>query len=78
MENKQCATKQPMGDKRNQRGNTKIPWNKWKWKLNFPKSIGCSKSGFKSEVHSNTGLPQETKQTKKSQINNLTLYLKEL
>ena len=35
--------------------------------------MGCSKSSSKTEVYSNTILPQET-----SQINNLTLYLKQL
>ena len=34
----------------------------------------CSKSGPKRDVYSNTGTPQE----EKSQINNLTLQLKEL
>ena len=37
--------------------------------------MGHRKSSFKREVHSDTGLPQETK---KSKINNLTLHLKEL
>ena len=37
--------------------------------------MGCSKSSSKREVYSNTILPQE-QQT--SQINNLTLHLKEL
>ena len=35
--------------------------------------MGCSKSSSKREVYNNTILPQE-----KSQIDNLTLYLKEL
>ena len=35
--------------------------------------MGLSKSSAKDKVHSNTGLPQE-----KSQINNLTLDLKQL
>ena len=38
--------------------------------------MGHCKSSAKGKVHSNTGLPQETK--RKSQINNLTLYLKQL
>ena len=37
--------------------------------------MGCTKSSSKREVYSNTSLPQETR---KSQINNLTLHLKEL
>ena len=37
--------------------------------------MGCSKSSSKREVYSNTILPQETR---KSQINNQTLQLKQL
>ena len=37
--------------------------------------MGRSKSSAKREVYSNTSLPQETE---KSQINNLTLHLKQL
>ena len=37
--------------------------------------MGCSKSSSKREVYSNTVLPQEQE---KSQINNLTLHLKQL
>ena len=42
--------------------------------------MGCSKGSSKMEVYSNAILPQETKQTKKRkhQIDNLTLYLKQL
>ena len=38
--------------------------------------MGHCKSSTKGKVHSNTGLPQETR--RKSQINTLTLYLKKL
>ena len=37
--------------------------------------MGHCKSNAKGKIHSNIGLPQETK---KSQINNLTLHLKKL
>ena len=37
--------------------------------------MGCSKSNSKREVYSNTILPQETRKT---QINNLNLHLKQL
>ena len=37
--------------------------------------MGCSKSSSKREVYSYTSLPQDQE---KSQINNLTLHLKEL
>ena len=46
---------------KNQRGNQKIPRDKWKWKHNNPKPIGYSKSSSKREVYSNTILPQETR-----------------
>ena len=36
--------------------------------------MGHGKSSPKGKVHSNTGIPQETR----SQINNLTLHLKQL
>ena len=38
--------------------------------------MGHCKSSAKEKIHSNTGLPQETR--KKSQINNLTVHLKQL
>ena len=49
--------------------------NKWKWKHNNPKPTGFSKSSAKGKVHSNTGIPQETR---KKSINNLTLHLQQL
>ena len=53
----------------------KISLDKWNWKYNCPKSIGCSKSSSNREVHRETGLPQETR---KSQIYNLNVHLKKL
>ena len=38
--------------------------------------MGHGKSSPTGKVHSNTGIPQETR--KKNQINNLTLYVKQL
>ena len=58
------------------KGNQKIPRDKWQWKQDNPKPMGCSKSSYKREVYSYRSLRQET--TKKSQVNNLTLHLKEL
>ena len=49
--------------------------NKWKWKHNNPKPEGHYKSSAKGKVHSNKSIPQETR---KSQINNLTVHLKQL
>ena len=43
-------------------------------KTQQPKTVGHYKSSAKRKVHSNTGIPQETR----SQINNLTLHLKQL
>ena len=61
VEIKQYVIEHPRGQRRNQR-NLKIPWDKWKWKCSIPKSMGCSKSNFKREGHSNKFLPQEKSQ----------------
>ena len=44
-----------------------------KMKTLQPKTVGHCKSSGKGKVHRNTGIPQE-----KSEINNLTLHLKQL
>ena len=44
-------------------------------KTNNRKPVGHCKSSAKGKVHSNTGIPQKQE---KSQINNLTLHLKQL
>ena len=44
-------------------------------KQNHSKPVRYCKSSAKGKVHSNTGIPQERR---KSQINNLTLHLKQL
>ena len=46
-----------------------------KMKTQQPKPMGHCKSRAKGKVHNNRGLPQEQE---KSQINNLTLHLKQL
>ena len=46
-----------------------------KMKTRQPKPMGHCKSSAKGKLHSNTGLPQETR---KGQVNNLTLYLKQV
>ena len=63
-----------MGQWRTQRGNLKIPWDKWKWKHSTPISMGSSKSSFKREVYINTGLLHKTRKIS----NNLTYHVKEL
>ena len=48
---------------------------KTEMKYNIQKIIGCSEVFSKIDIHRDTGLPQK-KINKKSQINNLTSYLK--
>ena len=43
------------------RENQQIPKNKWQWKHDDPKPMGCSKSSSKRDVYSNIILPQETR-----------------
>ena len=47
---------------KNQKRNKNMHRNKWKWKHNNPKPKGFSKSSVKGKVHSNTSLPQETRE----------------
>ena len=72
MEAKQYIIKEPRDRWRNQRGNQKIPRNKWQWKHDDPKPLKCSKSSSKREVYSSTSLPQETRNISYKQ-SNLTL-----
>ena len=58
-----------MGQWRNQRGNKKIPRDKWQWKHDDPKPMGCSKSSSKREVYSYTSLPKETRKISSKQSN---------
>jgi len=53
----------------NQNGNKKFSRNKWQWKHDNSKPMGCSKSSPKREVYSNTILPQETRKTLNRQPN---------
>ena len=69
MEIQQHLSKSPAGYWRNQKGNQKISRNKWQWKHNNWKPMGCSKSSSKREVYSNTILPQETRKTSNRQPN---------
>ena len=55
----------------------KQPQYNWKWKHNAPKPMTQNKRSSNREVYSNIGLPKENKETKKSQINKLTLSLEE-
>ena len=51
------------------RGNQKIPRNKWQWKHDNPKPMGCSKSSPKREIKSKTILLQETTKISNKQPN---------
>lgn len=55
----------------------KQPQDNWKWKHNAPKPMRQNKRSSNREVYSNIDLPKENKQTKKSQVNKLTLSLEE-
>ena len=50
----------------------KISRNKWQWKYDNPKPMGCSKSSSKREVYSNTILPQEIKKKTSNRQPNFT------
>ena len=56
-----CYWNKINGSMMNSKGSEKIPLGKWKWKHNFLKPMGYSKSSSKREVHSDTDLPQETR-----------------
>ena len=69
MEIKQHVPKKLTGYWRNQKGNQKLSRNKWQWKHDNSKPMGCSKSSSKREAYSNTILPQETRKTLNRQPN---------
>ena len=62
MQAKQHASEYPTNHRRNQKRNQNMHRNKWKWKYDNPKPMGFSKSSAKGKVHSNTSLPQETRE----------------
>ena len=67
----QHVSKEPAGYWRNQKGNQKISRNKWQWKYDNSKPMGCSKSSSKREA-----IQSYLKKQEKHQIDNLTLHLK--
>ena len=69
MEIKQHISKYTTGEWRNQVGNQKISGNKWQWKHDNSKPMGCSKSSSEREVYSNTILPREARETWNRQPN---------
>ena len=60
MEAEQHTSEEPTNHRRNQKRNQNMHRNEWKWKHN-PKPVGHHKSSAKRKVHSNTGIPQETR-----------------
>ena len=72
MKVKRYVTKQSTAHWRNQRGNQKIPRDRWKWKHNDAKPTRCSKNSSKREVCSNIVLPQETRKVSNKQPNFIT------
>ena len=61
MEAEEHAAEEKTNHRRNQKRNKTMHNNEWKWKHNNPKPMEFSKSSAKGKVHSNTGLPQETR-----------------
>ena len=61
MEAKQHTSEQATDYGINQKGNRNMHTNKWKQKCDNPKPMGFCQS--RREVHSNTSLPQETRET---------------
>ena len=58
-----------LGQPKNKKRNKKVHGSTWKWKHNKAKPLGCSKSGSKKEVYSNTALPQEARELSNTQPN---------
>ena len=57
---------------RKQRGNQKIPRDKWKQKQDDPKPMRHGKSSSKREVYSEKSLPQETRKVSNKKKPKLT------
>ena len=66
-EAKQFATKQPMDHQRNQRGNKKLPTDKWKQNL-----WGAAKEVLREKL---IAIQSYLRKQEKSQINNINLHL---
>lgn len=69
----QHIAEEQMGHQWYQWRNLKISREKWEQKYNIPKFMECNKSSSEKEIHSNTGLHQETnEQTKIQKQSNFT------
>ena len=51
--------------------------NKWQWKHDDPKPMGCCKSSSNREVYSNTILPEETRNISNKQPNHTSKAIRE-
>ena len=61
MEAKQHASEKPTSHRRKQKWNKNMYRKQWKRKHNNWNPMGFSKNSAKGTVHSNTGIPQETR-----------------
>ena len=61
-----------MGQQWDPERNQNVPWKKWKWEYNNPKSVGHWESNPNRESHNITGLSQKTRKSLNRQ-SNLTL-----
>ena len=75
MEAKQYVTKFPRDHWRNQRGNQKIPRNKWQWNTTTQNLWDAAKAVLRGKF---LAIQSHFKKQEKSQINKLTLHLKQL
>ena len=75
METKQHATKKQMGQWGNQKGNSKIPQDKWQWKHNHQNLLDAAKAVLRGKFIT---IQAFLKKEEKSQLDNLTHHLKEL
>ena len=62
VETKQHSIQKPMSQRWNQKENQKKKktWDKWKWKHNFPQSIGCSKTNSNRDYSTTAYLKKQT------------------
>ena len=64
-----------VGEQQDQGRNQKVPWNKWIWRHNNPKSVGDWESNLKREIHSIIGLSNKMRKRSNKPFN---FTLKEL
>ena len=72
---KQYATKQLIDHWRNQKENQEIPRDKWQWRYNNPKPMEHSQAVLRGKF---IAIQAYLRKQEKSQINNLSLHLKQL